>query len=87
MKETVISVCMGSSCFARGNNRTLGIVRKYIEENKVPGVSVTIKGNMCQGQCSKGPNITIDGRLFSGVLPENVCDILRLNLPGGETAR
>lgn len=84
MKETVISVCMGSSCFARGNNRTLEIIRRYIAENTSSGVSVSIKGNMCQGQCSKGPNITIDGRLFSGVLPENVCDILRLHLKGDE---
>lgn len=83
MKETVISVCMGSSCFARGNNRSLEIIRHYIEENGSGARVLSIKGNMCQGVCAKGPNITIDGHLFSGVLPENVGDILRLHL-GGE---
>ena len=80
MKESVISICMGSSCFARGNNRSLEIIRKYIEENGSPAQVVSIKGSLCQGLCSKGPNMLIDGKLFSGVLPENVGDILRLHL-------
>ena len=80
MKEVIISVCMGSSCFARGNNRNIDIIRNYIEGAGVNLGVMMIKGNLCQGNCSKGPNISIDGVFYSGVLPENVCDIIRLHV-------
>ncbi|MGL4368515.1 MAG: (2Fe-2S) ferredoxin domain-containing protein [Spirochaetota bacterium] len=78
MKETVISICMGSSCFARGNNRNIEIIRAYIEKTGSPVKLTSLKGNLCQGACAKGPNIAINGQLFSGVFPENVGDIIRL---------
>ena len=30
-----ITVCMGSSCFARGNDQNLEFIEKYIKENGV----------------------------------------------------
>ena len=78
--KTVISVCMGSSCFARGNNRNIEVIRSYISRAEVDAELVELKGNLCQGACAKGPNIAIDGKLFSGVFPENVGDIIRLYL-------
>lgn len=75
---------MGSSCFARGNNRNIDIIRNYIEGSGAHLGRMTIKGNLCQGNCSKGPNISINGVLYSGVLPENVCDIIRLHVEKSE---
>lgn len=71
---------MGSSCFARGNNRNIELIKQYIAENKTNTRILTLKGNLCQGACSKGPNIQIGEKQYNGVLPENVCDIIRLHI-------
>jgi NADH:ubiquinone oxidoreductase subunit E len=71
---------MGSSCFARGNNRNIELIKQYIIENKTNAQVLTLKGNLCQEACSKGPNIQIDEKQYNGVLPENVCDIIRLHI-------
>lgn len=64
----VIEVCMGSSCFSRGNKRNLELLQEYIREANLEG-SVDLRGRLCAGSCKKGPNITIDGHLYHGVSP------------------
>ncbi len=70
-----ISVCMGSSCFARGNNQNIQIVKDYISQNKLDD-KVLLKGNLCEGICKSGPNIKIDGEMHSGVDPNSLVDLL-----------
>lgn len=31
----VIEICMGSSCFARGNKNNLKIIEAYLEKNRI----------------------------------------------------
>lgn len=76
-----IQVCMGSSCFSRGNKKTLEIIQEYIA-NKPIEVEIILKGTLCQDLCSKGPNIIINGKVYSNVGPENIIDILKLYLEG-----
>lgn len=73
-----IQICMGSSCFSRGNNKTLEIIKEYIK-TKNASVSVGLKGMLCQDLCAKGPNIMINGQVYSGVTHENIIDILKLH--------
>ena len=69
MKEIV--VCMGSSCFSRGNSRNAEIIKKFLAENNLE-TSVSLRGCLCEGECKKGPNIRIDGKLFSEINPEGL---------------
>lgn len=55
-----ITVCMGSSCFARGNDQNLEFIEKYIKENGLEA-EIELAGNRCEGKCATGPNIIIDG--------------------------
>jgi NADH:ubiquinone oxidoreductase subunit E len=67
-RKIVIEVCMGSSCFSRGNRRNLDLLQEYLREENLEEV-VELRGRLCSGSCKKGPNITIDGQLYSGVTP------------------
>jgi len=66
-----IIVCMGSSCFSRGNSKNAEIIQKFIEENDLYAY-FTVKGCLCESECKKGPNIRIDGKLFSDISPESL---------------
>lgn len=61
-----LTVCMGSSCFARGNSRNLEAVQELLKERAVP---LELRGHLCEGHCEAGPNVTLDGRLHQAVDP------------------
>ena len=56
---STIKVCMGSSCFARGNIQNLQLIQNYLKENNLEA-EVELVGLRCCDKCSQGPNITID---------------------------
>lgn len=70
-----ITVCMGSSCFSRGNAMNAEIVQKFLADNDLAD-KVSVKGCLCDGQCKNGPNLHINDKLFSHVSPETLEDIL-----------
>ncbi|MBN2710846.1 MAG: NAD(P)H-dependent oxidoreductase subunit E [Planctomycetes bacterium] len=74
-----ISICMGSSCFARGNERNLEIIENYLKENSIEG-EVELMGAHCEANCRKGPNIVINGHLFEKVDPGLLVYLLDENL-------
>ncbi|MFA8342658.1 MAG: (2Fe-2S) ferredoxin domain-containing protein [Rhodothermaceae bacterium] len=70
-----ISICMGSSCFARGNRKSLEIIQDYIEQNKCE-FEIELSGCLCHDKCKSGPNIEINGQLHEKVEPNTVIDLL-----------
>jgi NADH:ubiquinone oxidoreductase subunit E len=76
-----ISICMGSSCFSRGNNRSLEIIQQYIADNSLKA-RVELRGCLCMDKCKEGPNITIDGTTYHHVDPTTVPDILKHIIQG-----
>ena len=76
-----IQVCMGSSCFARGNNKNLQIIVQYLKDNGIE-VDVELSGLRCCNLCSKGPNITIDGVEYDNIDSGTLIDILDKNFKG-----
>lgn len=75
MKQHEISICMGSSCFARGNKATLQKIKQYLKKNGIED-KVVFKGSRCFDQCGKGPNLMIDDKMFHQVTDDNVDTIL-----------
>ncbi len=76
MEKITVELCMGSSCFARGNAQTLTLLENYIAENSL-GDRVELIGHLCLGACSIGPNVKIGDLIHSGISPECVVDLLR----------
>jgi NADH:ubiquinone oxidoreductase subunit E len=78
-----IVVCLGSSCFARGNSENLAIIDSYIENNGLKA-SVRLTGRLCQDQCKQGPNLTIGGDFHHGVTAARLRELLpQLGKPTG----
>jgi NADH:ubiquinone oxidoreductase subunit E len=74
-----IEICMGSSCFARGNNDILNRITTFVDEH---GLSATVemRGHLCVERCAAGPSIRIDGAQYDGLTPEAVHDVLQYHL-------
>ncbi len=70
-----IVICMGSSCFSRGNKRTLDIIKKYLQEHSL-NHEVSFKGSHCLGVCEDGPVLMINGKKLIKVQPDEVRELL-----------
>ena len=82
MAKPKIVVCLGSSCFARGHEENIRVVEAYLKENSYQDdVDVELSGTLCQGRCADGPNVIVDGKIYSKVEPGVMLDILRQTLP------
>lgn len=75
MGKTEIALCMGSSCFARGNSTLLAVLEDLIKKNGWQD-KVALSGLRCENHCSDGPNIKIDGQLYHGLDTGAVLDLL-----------
>ena len=71
----VIKVCMGSSCFARGNAKNLQLIQNFLKQNEIEA-EVELTGLRCCNRCAVGPNITIDGVEYHNVDNGTLLDIL-----------
>ncbi len=71
-----ITVCMGSACFARGNSENLEFIEQYIKENNIEA-EIELSGSRCEGKCSIGPNILVDGKEYHNVTKEVIEKILK----------
>lgn len=80
MSEKInITVCLGSACFARGNEDHLEYIEDYIAEHNLDA-KIEISGSRCEGKCADGPNIIINGKLYNnmtGVKLKEILDSLR----------
>lgn len=70
-----IKICMGSSCFRRGNRMNLEFIEQYIDDHGC-AAEVELVGSRCEELCRKGPNLQIDGRMYHEVNLEMLSDLL-----------
>ena len=75
MHDIHITICMGSSCFARGNNRNIEVL-KDLAANSPHGVHCRLNGRLCGGQCTLGPNLVIEGESCHGIDPVGVLGLV-----------
>lgn len=78
-KKININICMGSSCFTRGNALAVKLVEEYITENNLENC-IKISGSLCMENCSLGPNIIINEKVYSRVDPDCIIDLLKHHL-------
>ncbi|HIS36703.1 TPA: (2Fe-2S) ferredoxin domain-containing protein [Candidatus Scatousia excrementigallinarum] len=75
MSKLNITVCMGSSCFARGNAQNLEFIENYIKENGLEA-EIELSGARCEGKCATGPNVIINGTEYNEVDEDKLKEIL-----------
>lgn len=74
-KMTTIKVCLGSSCYIRGNDKTLAFLQDYIQKNK-KDIQIELVGCRCTNLCQDGPNIFIDDKKYSKPTQDELIQIL-----------
>ncbi len=75
MSKINITVCMGSSCFARGNAANLEFIENYIMQNGLDA-QIDLAGSRCDGSCVTGPNVVINGTQYTEVDEDKLKEIL-----------
>lgn len=70
-----IKICLGSSCFSRGNKQTLQVIQKYLKDHHLER-EIILKGNHCFSNCSAGPVMKIGNKVYEQVSSDKVLEIL-----------
>lgn len=82
-KEIIVEICMGSSCFARGNNITAKELQKVIKERGWGDV-VKIKGVLCQDSCKDGPIVIQNNIKYKHIDMASLLDAIEEELKGDQ---
>lgn len=70
-----IQICLGSSCFSRGNKLLVKVIEHYLDENSLRHL-VYFHGAHCFSSCDRGPLVHIDGKEYTGLNEEKLVNIL-----------
>lgn len=71
----IITVCMGSSCFDKGNSSNAEYIIRFIEEHNLQE-KIEVSGCLCRNACTLGPNIRGNNKLISGISEQAIVDII-----------
>ncbi len=82
MKKQIV-ICMGSSCFSRGNDRNLEIIEAFIAEHKMEH-QIDLRGARCEDSCDRGPILKIDDKVFFHANKADLIKILEEQLLGDD---
>ena len=75
VKKKEVVICLGSSCFARGNKLLVKVVNDYLRDRNLLN-EVRFHGERCFGQCAVGPSLKLDGKLVERMDEESVIMLL-----------
>ena len=70
-----MQICLGSSCFSRGNKDVVLFIKEYLRSNHLED-RVVFRGARCMGRCSNGPNLLINGVQVEGITLSKIEGIL-----------
>jgi NADH:ubiquinone oxidoreductase subunit E len=74
-----IVICLGSSCFSRGNRVCMGIIEKFLKDHKLED-HYFFHGSRCFDKCENGPVLKIGDEIYERVKPEEVVGLLKKSL-------
>jgi iron-hydrogenase subunit alpha len=83
MKKIAVSVCMGSSCYLRGNRELTEALENLITQNNWQNY-IEFVGNLCEDDCKCGPNVRINDTLISKATLEKVKNEIARHLTSEE---
>ena len=76
MKDRIeVIICLGSSCFARGNKELLKVITQYVKDNNL-NERVLFRGGHCLGECADGPILRINSTIHTHVDEIKAIEIL-----------
>jgi NADH:ubiquinone oxidoreductase subunit E len=75
IKKKEVVICLGSSCFARGNKQLVKIVNDYLRDRNLLN-EVRFHGQRCFGECAVGPSLKLDGKIIEKLDEDSVIALL-----------
>ncbi len=75
VKNSIIRICLGSSCYTRGNAENLKIIQSFVESKNIAAI-IDFRGHLCKEKCSKGPVFSIDDTVYEKIETKEVLKIL-----------
>lgn len=85
-EELSITICMGSSCYSRGNRRNIEVIQKFLADEQQEA-TVQVVGHLCEDHCLQGPNVQIAGTIYHAVDSASVAGLLRHHLKGQDSPK
>jgi len=79
MDRIEITICLGSSCFARGNQTIVHLVKDHLRKNSLED-RIFLRGAHCFNACKNGPSIKINDEYVHGVTKDNVIQLITKSL-------
>jgi len=74
-KADEIRICLGSSCFSRGNKEIVKEIRSFLEKHHL-SQKVVFRGSHCLGNCQDGPNISVNQKIIPAISRSNIIEEL-----------
>jgi NADH:ubiquinone oxidoreductase subunit E len=59
-------ICLGSSCYSRGNQDTLEAIKSYLNQHKLKD-RVDFRGHLCSGDCANGPIMRFNDKKYEHI--------------------
>ena len=82
MSRPKITICMGSSCFARGNEKNVALCEEFLSARGLrDDIDVELGASLCTGNCAQGPVVIVDGKAYTNVDRGVMKDILERTFP------
>ena len=82
MGKPTITIWMGSSCFARGDEKNVALCEEFLAERGLRDeIDVELGASLCTGNCAQGPIVIVDGKTYTNVDRGVMRDILERTFP------
>lgn len=73
--KTEITICLGSSCFARGNKQLVKIINEFLVSRGLQA-QIHFKGERCFAHCSSGPVVKIGHTIHEKVDENSIIPLI-----------
>jgi NADH:ubiquinone oxidoreductase subunit E len=70
-----IKICLGSSCFSRGNKHLVKLVKEYLQMHQLEE-KTDFRGGHCFGMCHMGPVVEINGVIHEKMTEQSLLQLL-----------
>ena len=82
MGKVKMVICIGSSCFARGNAENVKITEDFLAQNGLADeIDIDLSGGLCTGNCPDGPIVIVNDKVYKHVEKGVMLDILKSHFP------
>ena len=77
-----MTICIGISCFARGNAENVKIVEDFIAQRGLTDeLDIELSGGLCTNNCPDGPVVIVNEKIYKHVNADVMQEIMEHYFP------